>query len=91
MGLKEKLGFFKATKFKVSCKLKEIGLLASNAQRCADNLCLTCVTFLILDHQMQDPVVRPLHELGTGALLDILPDIPLWVKCPDYERVSAVY
>uniref|UniRef100_A0A6M2EEX0 Uncharacterized protein n=1 Tax=Populus davidiana TaxID=266767 RepID=A0A6M2EEX0_9ROSI len=86
MGLKEKLGYFKATKFKVS--RKEIGLLASNAQRCADNLCLTCVTFLILDHLMQDPVVRPLHELDTGALLDILPDIPLWVKCPDYERVD---
>ncbi|KAJ6909332.1 LOW QUALITY PROTEIN: synaptotagmin-3-like isoform X1 [Populus alba x Populus x berolinensis] len=37
---------------------------------------------------VKDPVVRPLHELDTGALLDILPDIPLWVKCPDYERVD---
>ncbi|KAG5237747.1 synaptotagmin [Salix suchowensis] len=32
--------------------------------------------------------VRPLHELDTDALLDILPEIPLWVKCPDYERVD---
>lgn len=37
---------------------------------------------------VKDPVVRPLHELDTDALLDILPDIPLWVKCPDYERVD---
>ncbi|KAJ6727257.1 EXTENDED SYNAPTOTAGMIN-RELATED [Salix purpurea] len=37
---------------------------------------------------MQDPVVRPLDELDTDALLEILPDIPLWVKCPDYERVD---
>ena len=40
---------------------------------------------------MQDPVVRPLDELDTDAPLEILPDIPLWVKCPDYERVSAIY
>ncbi|KAF9674888.1 hypothetical protein SADUNF_Sadunf10G0174000 [Salix dunnii] len=37
---------------------------------------------------VKDPAVRPLHELDTDALLDILPDIPLWVKCPDYERVD---
>ncbi|XP_061985799.1 synaptotagmin-3-like isoform X1 [Populus nigra] len=37
---------------------------------------------------VKDPVVRPLHEFDTSALLDILPDIPLWVKCPDYERVD---
>uniref|UniRef100_A0A6N2M143 C2 domain-containing protein n=1 Tax=Salix viminalis TaxID=40686 RepID=A0A6N2M143_SALVM len=36
----------------------------------------------------KDPVVRPLDELDTDALLEILPDIPLWVKCPDYERVD---
>ncbi|KAJ6690457.1 hypothetical protein OIU85_006696 [Salix viminalis] len=35
---------------------------------------------------VKDPVVRPLDELDTDALLEILPDIPLWVKCPDYER-----
>jgi hypothetical protein len=46
---------------------------------------------LMLGYLMQDPVVRPLHELDTDALLDILPDIPLWVKCPDYERVSTVH
>uniref|UniRef100_A0A6N2M0U7 SMP-LTD domain-containing protein n=1 Tax=Salix viminalis TaxID=40686 RepID=A0A6N2M0U7_SALVM len=37
---------------------------------------------------VKDPAVRPLHELDTDALLDILPEIPLWVKCPDYERVD---
>ncbi|KAJ4849795.1 Synaptotagmin-3 [Turnera subulata] len=37
---------------------------------------------------VQDPVVRPLRELDTEALQDILPELPLWVKCPDYERVD---
>uniref|UniRef100_A0A2P2JKL9 Uncharacterized protein MANES_10G047400 n=2 Tax=Rhizophora mucronata TaxID=61149 RepID=A0A2P2JKL9_RHIMU len=37
---------------------------------------------------VKDPVVRPLHELDTDALQDILPEIPLWIKCPDYERVD---
>nr|KJB73544.1 hypothetical protein B456_011G238500 [Gossypium raimondii] len=35
-----------------------------------------------------EPVPRPLYELDNDQLLDILPDIPLWVKCPDYERVD---
>nr|QHT72834.1 synaptotagmin-3 [Vernicia montana] len=37
---------------------------------------------------VKDPVVRPLHELDSDTLQDILPEIPLWVKCPDYERVD---
>ncbi|OMO86782.1 C2 calcium-dependent membrane targeting [Corchorus capsularis] len=35
-----------------------------------------------------EPITRPLEELDTDTLLDLLPDIPLWVKCPDYERVD---
>ncbi|MBA0813699.1 hypothetical protein Gohar_027527 [Gossypium harknessii] len=35
-----------------------------------------------------EPVPRPLYERDNDQLLDILPDIPLWVKCPDYERVD---
>ncbi|WCJ19310.1 Synaptotagmin-3 [Euphorbia peplus] len=37
---------------------------------------------------VKDPVVRPLHELDSSTLDDILPEIPLWVKCPDYERID---
>ncbi|TYH51242.1 hypothetical protein ES332_D10G259300v1 [Gossypium tomentosum] len=37
---------------------------------------------------VKEPVPRPLYELDNDQLLDILPDIPLWVKCPDYERVD---
>ncbi|CAI0411863.1 unnamed protein product [Linum tenue] len=37
---------------------------------------------------MQDAVVRPLAELDSEALQNILPELPLWVKCPDYERVD---
>ncbi|XP_022765384.1 synaptotagmin-3-like isoform X3 [Durio zibethinus] len=37
---------------------------------------------------VKEPITRPLYELDSSALLDLLPDIPLWVKCPDYERVD---
>ncbi|CAL5343473.1 unnamed protein product [Camellia sinensis] len=35
---------------------------------------------------VEDPVIRPLHELDTTGLQDILPEIPCWVKSPDYDR-----
>ncbi|KAL3649702.1 hypothetical protein CASFOL_006105 [Castilleja foliolosa] len=35
-----------------------------------------------------DPVVKPLCELDTAALEDLMPEIPLWVKSPDYDRVD---
>ncbi|KAI4346323.1 hypothetical protein L6164_007230 [Bauhinia variegata] len=38
--------------------------------------------------QVEEPVVRPISELGPNALLEVLPEIPLWVKSPDYERVD---
>ncbi|XP_058741256.1 synaptotagmin-3 [Vicia villosa] len=34
------------------------------------------------------PVVRPISELGPIAVQELLPEIPLWVKTPDYERVD---
>ncbi|THG00278.1 hypothetical protein TEA_026304 [Camellia sinensis var. sinensis] len=37
---------------------------------------------------VEDPVIRPLHELDTTGLQDILPEIPCWVKSPDYDRVD---
>lgn len=39
---------------------------------------------------LQERVVRPISELGPNALQELLPEIPLWVKTPDYERVSFV-
>lgn len=38
--------------------------------------------------QVKDPVVRPISELGPLALQELMPEIPLWVKTPDYERVD---
>ncbi|KAE9611433.1 hypothetical protein Lal_00011869 [Lupinus albus] len=38
--------------------------------------------------QGKDPVVRPVGELGPKALQELLLEIPLWVKTPDYERVD---
>ncbi|KAJ7975054.1 synaptotagmin-3 [Quillaja saponaria] len=37
---------------------------------------------------VEDPVIRPLCELDTSALQEIIPEIPLWVKSPDYNRVD---
>ncbi|CAK9312739.1 unnamed protein product [Citrullus colocynthis] len=37
---------------------------------------------------VKDPVIRPLVEQDTGSLLRMMPQIPLWVKNPDYDRVD---
>ncbi|XP_010253732.1 PREDICTED: synaptotagmin-3 [Nelumbo nucifera] len=37
---------------------------------------------------VKDPIIRPLHELDSNALYELLPEIPLWVKNPDYDRVD---
>ncbi|CAN7036930.1 unnamed protein product [Brassica oleracea var. botrytis] len=34
------------------------------------------------------PPARPLVETSITLLLDLLPDMPLWMKNPDYERVD---
>ncbi|XP_074561615.1 synaptotagmin-2-like [Curcuma longa] len=36
----------------------------------------------------QDPKIRPLVEHDTQSLERIFPEIPLWVKSPDYERID---
>ncbi|GLT70146.1 hypothetical protein SLA2020_422430 [Shorea laevis] len=38
--------------------------------------------------EVKERFPRPLNELHTDTLLELLPDIPLWVKSPDYERVD---
>lgn len=47
------------------------------------NLVLKCLI-------LQEPDARPICELGPNALFELLPEIPLWVKSPEYERVSIV-
>ncbi|KAF7820142.1 synaptotagmin-3 isoform X1 [Senna tora] len=37
---------------------------------------------------LTETVVRPIGDLGPNALQEILPEIPLWMKSPDYERVD---
>jgi hypothetical protein len=37
---------------------------------------------------LQEPVIRPLYELDSTSLQDLLPEIPLWVKNPDHDQVS---
>ncbi|GJS94800.1 synaptotagmin-3 isoform X1 [Tanacetum coccineum] len=36
----------------------------------------------------EDPLVRPILELDTASLLDLVPEIPLWLKNPDYDPVD---
>ncbi|XP_052193154.1 synaptotagmin-1-like [Diospyros lotus] len=37
---------------------------------------------------VKDPVIRPLVEQDSGTLQRLLPEIPLWVKNPDYDRID---
>ncbi|KAJ9554812.1 hypothetical protein OSB04_009426 [Centaurea solstitialis] len=41
-----------------------------------------------LNLHLQNPFTRTLHELDTDSWIDVLPELPLWVKHPDYERVD---
>ncbi|XP_073293312.1 synaptotagmin-3-like isoform X1 [Primulina huaijiensis] len=37
---------------------------------------------------VEDLEIRPLYELDTVSLEDLMPEIPLWVKSPDFDRVD---
>lgn len=37
---------------------------------------------------VKDPIIKPLGELDSKTLQSLLPEIPLWVKNPDYDRVD---
>ncbi|KAL3701334.1 hypothetical protein R1sor_019356 [Riccia sorocarpa] len=37
---------------------------------------------------VKDPLVRPLSDLDAKTLRGLLPEIPHWVKSPDYDRVD---
>lgn len=43
---------------------------------------------IVWNGNLQDPPITPLQELDAAALQDLMPEIPFWVKSPDYERVS---
>lgn len=38
---------------------------------------------------MQDTEMKPLVELDNIPLYELLPDIPFWIKSPDFDRVSS--
>nr|XP_024927202.2 synaptotagmin-3-like isoform X2 [Ziziphus jujuba var. spinosa] len=38
--------------------------------------------------QLMEPITSSIYELDTCALQDLLPEMPLWVKNPDYDRVD---
>ncbi|GFS38711.1 synaptotagmin A [Actinidia rufa] len=41
-----------------------------------------------LPSDVKDPIIRPLIEQDTATLQRLLPEIPLWVKNPDYDRID---
>ncbi|KAK9059796.1 hypothetical protein SSX86_020500 [Deinandra increscens subsp. villosa] len=54
-------------------------------------LCLGFYFFIYSHPKIQafkDPVVRPISELDLTSLQDLVPEIPLWLKNPDYDRVD---
>ncbi|KAL4575203.1 hypothetical protein LXL04_022045 [Taraxacum kok-saghyz] len=54
-------------------------------------LCLGFYFFIYSDPKnepFEDPIVKPISELDTTSLQDLLPEIPLWLKNPDYDRVD---
>ncbi|KAL3840203.1 hypothetical protein ACJIZ3_024794 [Penstemon smallii] len=47
--------------------------------------------FLFIYYQptdVEDPEIRPLVELDSKSLEQLLPEIPLWIKNPDYDRID---
>lgn len=40
---------------------------------------------------MQDPIIRQLGEMDAKSLEELLHEIPLWVKNPDYDRVLTPF
>ncbi|XP_073276733.1 synaptotagmin-2-like isoform X1 [Primulina huaijiensis] len=47
--------------------------------------------FLFIYYQpsdVKDPQIRPLVEKDSKSLQKLLPEIPLWIKNPDYDRVD---
>ncbi|KAL9426738.1 hypothetical protein AB3S75_033514 [Citrus x aurantiifolia] len=51
------------------------------------------IAFFIFAHseatEIKDPIIRPNdHEFDTSSVLDVFPEIPLWVKHPDYDRID---
>ncbi|KAH9530525.1 hypothetical protein CY35_20G008600 [Sphagnum magellanicum] len=40
--------------------------------------------------EVKDPIIRTLSKLESQTLQELLPEIPLWVKNPDYDRVDWV-
>ncbi|KAI3695909.1 hypothetical protein L1987_78913 [Smallanthus sonchifolius] len=54
-------------------------------------VCIGFYFFIYSDPKFEafkDPIVRPISELDKTGLLDLIPEIPLWLKNPDYDRVD---
>ncbi|KAI3731001.1 hypothetical protein L1987_62184 [Smallanthus sonchifolius] len=54
-------------------------------------ICLGFYFFIYSDpkfDEFKDPEVKPISELDLTSLQDLIPEIPLWLKNPDYDRVD---
>lgn len=48
------------------------------------------IKFCVL-RMSQDPEIRPLSEPDSETIQRMLPEMPLWVKNPDYDRVRIIF
>ncbi|KAG1353925.1 synaptotagmin-3 [Cocos nucifera] len=46
------------------------------------------IYFQPTDVEREEPIIRPLKELDSRTLHALLPEIPLWMKSPDCDRVD---
>ncbi|KAJ1398443.1 Synaptotagmin-like mitochondrial-lipid-binding domain [Sesbania bispinosa] len=37
---------------------------------------------------VKDPIIRNLRDADTNYVLDVLPDVPAWMKHPDFDRID---
>ncbi|KAJ0505269.1 putative C2 domain, synaptotagmin-like mitochondrial-lipid-binding domain, C2 domain superfamily [Helianthus annuus] len=54
-------------------------------------VCLGFYFFIYSDPNFEDfkePVVKPISELEKASLHDLIPEIPLWLKNPDHDRLD---
>uniref|UniRef100_A0A803P2J1 Uncharacterized protein n=1 Tax=Cannabis sativa TaxID=3483 RepID=A0A803P2J1_CANSA len=52
-------------------------------------LLLGFILFIYRDsNDIKDPIMKPLNELDTSSLEEIMNEIPLWMKTPDNDRVD---
>ncbi|WOL04274.1 synaptotagmin-3 isoform X1 [Canna indica] len=65
-----------------------LGLVGFGVGICVGLLVGYFIYIYLQPRDVKDPIVRPLLELDSISLQKLIPEIPFWMKNPDYERVD---